>query len=74
VGSFPTNPNPRKRNVEKAQKLSPELWVAVEPLLADIDSLSQQIRTRRGARSMSSAALLDSYELRVFIRVGAVSR
>src|SRR5713101_9209730 len=36
--------NPRNMNPEKAQGLSPELQAALGPLLAGIESLSQQIR------------------------------
>jgi transposase len=36
--------NPRNMNVEKAQGLSPELQAALAPLLAGIESLSEQIR------------------------------
>src|SRR5438874_6441953 len=36
--------NPRNMNPEKASALSPELQRALEPLLAGIESLSQQIR------------------------------
>jgi transposase len=35
--------NPRNRNAEKAQPLSPELQAALEPLLAAIESLSERI-------------------------------
>jgi transposase len=36
--------NPRNMNVEKAQGLSPELQATLAPLLAGIESLSEQIR------------------------------
>jgi hypothetical protein len=36
--------NPRNLNPQKAQGLSPELQAALEPLLAGIESLSEQIR------------------------------
>jgi transposase len=35
--------NPRNLNPEKAQELSPELQVALEPLLGEIESLSERI-------------------------------
>ncbi len=36
--------NPRKMNPEKAQGLSPELQIALQPLLDEIESLSERIR------------------------------
>src|SRR6266705_6976189 len=35
--------NPRNMNLEKAQELSPELKTALEPLLGEIESLSERM-------------------------------
>jgi transposase len=44
ASDIPCGCNPRNRNLEKAQGLSPELQAALEPLLAAIETLSERIR------------------------------